>query len=286
MSKLKGVKPTTTEKRLKALFFGEAGAGKTTAAISFPKPYLIDTEKGSCNDQYVKIINDSGGAVFKTTSFDELLEEVSTLLTEKHDYKTLIIDPLTILYNDLLEKAEIKVGNEFGRHYGLANKEMKKLLNLLLRIDMNVIITCHAKNEYGENLKVIGTTFDGYKKLDYLFDLVLQIQKRGKNRVAIIRKSRIEAFEDTEVFPFSYNEVAKRYGKDILEKDAKPQELASSDQVLELKRLIELFHVPNETLDKWLDKANAISINDMPKDHAQKIIDHLAKQIKKENTNV
>ena len=293
MSKLKGKKPTTVEKRLKALFYGEAGAGKTTAAISFPKPYLIDTEKGSSNDQYVKIINDNGGAVFQTTSFDEMLNEVRTLSTEKHDYKTIIIDPLTTVYNDLLERSAKKRSNDkdpdgtaFGGHYGEANKEMKKLLNLLLILDMNVIITCHAKNEYGDNLKVIGTTFDGYKKLDYLFDLVFQIQKRGKNRVAMVRKSRIEAFEDAEVFPFSYDEVANRYGREILERDATPREVATKDQIAEIGRLVELFHVPRETLDKWLDKVNAIELSDMPKEYAQKIIDHLTKQINGETTNV
>ena len=279
---LKGIKPTKVEKRLKALFYGEAGAGKTTAAISFPKVYLIDTEKGATNDQYVKLLNDGGGAIFQTTSFDELVDEVKALLTEKHDYKTLVIDPLTTLYNDLLDKAEKKVGNEFGRHYGEANKEMKRLLNLLLRLDMNVIITCHAKNEYGDNLKIIGTTFDGYKKLDYLFDLVFCIQKRGQSRVAMVRKSRIETFEDAEVFPFSYDEVATRYGREILERDAAIQELASQDQVDQIKHLIELFKVPEETVQKWLDKASASDLRDLPSDSAQKVIDHLTKQIKRE----
>lgn len=46
---LRGVKPTAIQKRLKALFYGAAGVGKTTAAISFPSPYLIDTEKGAEN---------------------------------------------------------------------------------------------------------------------------------------------------------------------------------------------------------------------------------------------
>lgn len=283
---LKGVKPTIIEKRLKALFYGEAGAGKTTAAISFPKVYLIDTEKGATNDQYVKLLNDGGGAIFQTTSFDELVDEVKSLLTEKHDYKTLVIDPLTTLYNDLLDKAEKKVGNEFGRHYGEANKEMKRLLNLLIRLPMNVIITCHAKNEYGDNLKVIGTTFDGYKKLDYLFDLVFQIQKRGKQRVAMVRKSRIETFEDAEVFPFSYDEIASRYGREILERDAIPEILATSDQIDQIKHLIELFKVPEDVVQKWLDKASASDLRDLPSDSAQKVIDHLTKQIKRETTNV
>ena len=289
---LRGVKPEAVQKRLKALFYGMAGVGKTTAAIQFPRPYLIDTEKGAENSQYVKILQKSGGAVFQTCDFNELITEVTALLTEKHGYKTLIIDPLTTLYNDLLDKAALilkgqakekdATGTEFGRHYAEANKKMKHLLNLLLRLDMNVIITSHAKNEYGNNMTVLGQTFDCYKKLDYLFDLVFEIQKRGKERIGLIKKSRIEAFPDTETFPFSYDEIAERYGREVLERDAVSQTLADKSQVEEVTRLIELLKVPEETYIKWLDKSNSEDWKEMPQDAIQKCIDYLNKKVKGE----
>jgi len=279
---LRAKKPEAIEKRLKALFYGSAGVGKTTAAIQFPKPYLIDTEKGAENDQYIKILQKSGGVVFQTTDFDELMNEVKALLTEKHEYKTLIIDPLTTLYNDLLDKSALKNGTEFGRHYADANKKINHLINFLLRLDMNVIITSHAKAVYGDNMSVLGNTFDCYKKLDYLFDLVFEIQKRGKHRVGLIKKSRIEAFPDTETFDFSYKEVAERYGKAILERDAVAQELATGEQLKEIVRLIDLIKVPEETYRKWLDKAGSERWEEMPKDAIQKCIDFLTSKIKGE----
>ncbi|HLX54259.1 MAG TPA: AAA family ATPase [Aquella sp.] len=272
---LRGVKPETVQKRLKALFYGAAGVGKTTAAIQFPKPYLIDTEKGSENEQYVKLINKSGGAVFKTSDFDELMKEVKALLVEKHDYKTLIIDPLTILYNDLLDKSAIKNGTEFGRHYSEANKQVKHLLNLLLRLDMNVIITSHSKNEYGTNMSVLGQTFDCYKKLDYLFDLVFEIQKRRKERVGLIKKSRIENFPDGDTFPFSYQEIATRYGKEVLERDAVAEKLASAEQVSRLEFLIDLYKEPEAVVQKWKDKANADTFEEMNEEIIKKLIVHM-----------
>jgi len=276
---LRGIKPQDIKKRLKVLFYGSAGVGKTTAGLSFPKPYLIDTEKGAENEQYVKLLSDAGGVVFQTSDFNEMLEEVKNLISEKHDYKTLIIDPLTTVYNDLLDKAAVKVGTEFGRHYGEANKSMKHLLNLLIRLDMNVIITSHAKNEYGDNLKVLGTTYDCYKKLDYLFDLVFEIQKRGKDRVGIVKKSRIANFGDGEQFPFSYDTIAAKYGKEVLERDAVPVELSTNEQVAELNRLIELFKIPEEIYRKWLDKAEADNLSEMSADNIQKCIDSLNKKL-------
>lgn len=297
MAALRGVKPKAIKKRLKALFFGMAGVGKTTAAINFPKPYLIDTEKGAENTQYVNIIEKNGGVVFQTCDFDDLIKEVKSLLTEKHEFKTLIIDPLTTLYNDLLDKSAAilkaqsadknATGQEFGRHYGEANKKMKQLLALLLRLDMNVIITAHQKHEYGDKMTIVGSTFDCYKKLDYLFDLVFEIQKRGKQRVGIIRKSRIEEFPDGETFPFSYDEVAERYGRDTLERNAVRENLADEAQCKEIVRLIDLLKVPEEIWQKWLDKANSESWSDMPYESIQKCIEHLRKTINgEETTNV
>ena len=279
---LRAKKPEMIQKRLKALFYGSAGVGKTTAAIQFPSPYLIDTEKGAENDQYTKLLQKAGGVVFQTSDFDELMKEVKTLLTEKHEYKTLIIDPLTTLYNDLLDKSALKNGTDFGRHYSEANKQIKHLLNLLLRLDMNVIITSHAKNEYGQNMAVLGQTFDCYKKLDYLFDLVFEIQKRGKERVGLVKKSRIEAFPDTEHFPFSYDEIATRYGRDVLEKEAVAEVLASTTQVAEVTRLLDLFKIPQETYQKWLDKVNAETFEEMSEENIQKIITHLQAKVKGE----
>lgn len=276
---LRGKKPTTIEKRLKALFYGTAGVGKTTASIQFPRPYLIDTERGAENDQYVEMLENQGGAIFQTSDFDEMIQEITSLLTEKHEYKTLIIDPLTTVYNQLLDSASEKVGTEFGRHYGEANKRMKHLLNLLLRLDMNVIITSHAKNEYGKDLSVLGQTFDCYKKLDYLFDLVIEIQKRGTTRVGVVKKSRVKNFEENESFTFSYQTMSEKYGKNVLERDAIPQELATEDQIKKINQMVELLKISDEYVLKVLSKAHAETIEEMPKELAQKWLDSLLNKI-------
>jgi hypothetical protein len=283
---LRGKKPTTVMKRLKALFFGSAGVGKTTAAIQFPRPYLIDTERGAENDQYVKLLESSGGAYFFTADFDETIAEVTSLLTEKHEFRTVIIDPLTVIYNDALDKSAKSLatkddpsGTAFGRHKQVPDRKVKHLLNLLLRLDMNVIITSHSKGEWKNGAPTGTDTFDCYGKLDYLFDLVFQIQKRGKERVGIVKKTRCAGFEEGEVFPFSYDEVATRYGRDILERKATAEVLASSEQVAEITRLIEAFKTPADVVDKWLEKAQAEAFAEMPADKIQACIDHLRKQV-------
>ena len=267
---LRAKKPEAVQKRLKLFMFGPAGVGKTTAAIQFPNSYIIDCERGAEN--YDKLITASGSAVFQTTDIHDVIAEVKSLLTEKHDYRTLVIDPITPVYNDLLDKCEQKVGADFGRHYGAANKEMKRLANLIMALDMNVVITAHAKTEYGQNLAKLGYTFDGWRQLDYWFDLVIELGKKGKRRFAKVVKTRIEQFPDEDTFEWSYEAIKKRYDAGMLEKEAQAVKLASRDQVREIKDLLSVVRLPEGVVEKWFAKAGVEEWDDMPAEVIDKCI--------------
>ena len=270
---LRAKKPEAVTKRLKLFMFGPAGVGKTTAAIQFPNSYVVDCERGTEN--YEKLVNESGSAVFQTTDIQEVIAEVRSLLTEKHDYRTLVIDPITTIYNDLLDKCESQVGSDFGRHYGAANKTMKRLANLIMSLDMNVVITAHAKPEYGQNLAKIGYTFDGWKQLDYWFDLVVELGEKGRKRFAKVVKTRVESFPDEDVFEWSYDAIKARYDVNVLEKEAAQLKLATPEQVREIKDLLSLVRLPDGTVDKWFAKAGVDLWEDMPADVVQKCIEYV-----------
>jgi hypothetical protein len=278
---LRARKPEAVTKRLKLFMFGPAGVGKTTAAIQFPNSYIIDAERGAEN--YDKLINESGSVVFQTNDMHDVIQEVKSLLTTKHEFKTLVIDPITTLYNDLLEKCEQKVGTDFGRHYGEANKTMKRLANLIMALDMNVVVTAHAKAEYGENLKKLGYTFDGWRQLDYWFDLVCELGKKGKRRFAKVVKTRVDSFPDEEVFEWSYDAIKKRYDVAVLEKEANAVELASGEQVREIKDLLSIVRLPEGTVDKWFAKAGVDLWEDMPADVVQKCIEYVKNRLPSAN---
>jgi len=270
---LRARKPEVVTKRLKLFMFGPAGVGKTTAAIQFPNSYIIDCEKGAEN--YDKLIMGSDSVLFQTTDINEVIQEVKALLTEKHDFRTLVIDPITTIYNDLLEKCEAQVGSDWGRHYAAANKTMKRLANLIMALDMNVVITAHAKKEYGQNLAVVGQTFDGWKQLDYWFDLVVELakNKKGKGRYAKVVKTRLEEFPDQEMFEWSYDAIKKRYDNDQLEREATTVRLATQDQVGEIHSLLSIVRLPEGTVEKWFAKAGVDTWDDMPYEVLQKCID-------------
>lgn len=270
---LRGGKPLPTSKRLKMFLYGGAGVGKTTAALQFPAAYIIDCERGTEN--YDAQIAAAGSAVFQTTDFEELVTEVRSLLTVPHPYRTLVIDPITPVFNDLVEKAETIVGTAHGRHYGEANKRMKRLANLILALDMNVIVTAHAKKEYGANMSVIGQTFDGWRALDYWFDLVVELQKRGKRRVGRVVKTRLERFPDEDVFDWNYELLRDRWGRALVERPAGVLALATAGQVQELQDLLAAIRLPAGTTDKWLAKAGVDRFEDMPAEQVAKCVEYL-----------
>jgi hypothetical protein len=148
---------------------------------------------------------------------------------------------------------------------------------------MNVIVTSHSKTLYGANMSVLGQTFDCYKKLDYLFDLVFEINKKGKVREAIIKKTRINTFPESDRFTFSYDEIAKRYGREILEKDCQ-ELLATPHQISKVLSFIKLLNIQQPLIDKWFKKGEANSWDEMSRPVMECIIAYLTS--KNETANI
>ena len=290
---LKAIKPEVKEKRLKLFVYGPAGVGKTVAALQFPQSYVIDTEKGT--DFYANLINKNKSSVLQTLNPDDVREEIKSLLTESHAYRTLIIDPVTQVYNSIQEKwtrifekhsknekdAEVQ---DFGmRYWGKVKGEFKAIQRMLLSLDMNVIITSHQKDVYGGNFSKVGVTFDSMRGDDYLFDLVFRIEKRGDLRVAITEKERAEPGQNKfpPEFEWSYSNFLKFYGKDIIEKEAVPVAMATQSQIDRIVELINIVKVDEDEINKWFTKADVSSWEQMTMEQITKCIDFLDKKISK-----
>jgi len=288
---LKAIAPEKVEKRLKMLVYGPAGVGKTTAAIQFPQAYIIDTEKGT--SLYSDSINKAKSVVLQTLNPDEIKEELHSLLTEKHNYKTLIIDPITQVYNATQEKwnrvfekyAKSEKEEElqdFGmRYWGKVKGDFKSLQRLMLALDMNVIVTSHQKDVYGTGFNKIGVTFDSMRGDDYLFDLVFQVERKNGNLIAKTIKERSEIGKQKfpAEFTWSYDNFKKFYGAQIIEKESTPVAMATKEQVERVKKLIEIVKVDDETITKWFTKADVDTWKEMNSDTIQKCIDFLEKKV-------
>lgn len=280
---LRGKNPAEVQKRLKMFIYGASGVGKTTTAISFPNCYLIDTEHGAENSQYGDLLKKNNGMIFQTSDFKEILQEVRTLRTEEHNFKTLIIDPMTVVYNNWVDHNAVKNGKdntEYGKNIVAAKKDMKRFFDLLLDLDMNIILTAHAKKEYAEgSMTVKGRTFDFFEGAEYVFDLVLEIQKIGKKRIGKVIKTRIKTFEEGEEFDWSYETIVNKYDRDIMEAPTKPVVVATPEELAQLNHLISILKISNDEVGKWLKKAKVEVLEDMPQELIAKYIQSLEDRI-------
>ena len=236
--RLKAVDPKAAEpSKPKVLIFGKPGVGKTWTALDFPSVYYIDTEGGADLQHYTDKLKASGGMYLGpeqgSTSFETLIEQITALATEKHHFRTVVIDSITKLFLLEIAREAERLGdkNAFGADKKPAVAYMRRLVSWLTRLDMNVILIAHEKVVWGKDEKgvqtVIGETFDAWDKLEYELHLCLNIIKTGSTRRALVRKSRLTGFPDSDTFKWSYEEFASRYGRDVMETEAKQVELAT-----------------------------------------------------------
>lgn len=289
-TKLKAVKPAEAKPgKAKVLIFGDAGVGKTFASLDFPAPYYFDVEGGASQSQYTDKLKASGGMYvgFEQGSqdFNDVLDQVKGLATEKHGFKTVIFDSISKLYNlEIARENERLIGagkkDEFGLSKKPAVKYMQRLVSWLQRMDMNCLIIAHGKADWGKDEKTgerseIGKTFDSWDKLSYELDLTLEIFKQGPNRLARVRKTRLAGFKDGEVFPWSYAEFSKRYGEKEITDEAKTIILPTEEMLTSLYGLMHQKKTSETDIEKWLNAAKVSSFEEMDAEKVTKLIAHL-----------
>lgn len=283
--------PEPKNKRVKMMVFSTAGIGKTTAAINWPKSVIIDMEHGT--DNYSDTIIKNGSIVLHTTNPDEVRDEIKTLLTEKHDYRTIVIDPITILYQAIQEKwtrifskyADTEKATElqdFGfRYWAKVKSDYKAIMRMLLACDMNVILTAHQKDLYGEGMKKVGFGSDSMKGDEHIFDYVFQLLMDPKGRrVAVTKKERAEVGQAKfpADFEWSYKNFCVYYDKAELERPSAPIPLATPEQVTSIKNLLGIVKVEDTFEVDILNKADVDTWEEMTADKIQKTIDFLNKK--------
>ena len=136
---------------------GDAGLGKTSLAATFPKPIFIRAEDGL---QAVPA-ETRPDAFPLLTSVDSLWDQLTALVKEDHDYKTLVIDSITqldtIFMNWIVEtdpKKPKSIAQALGG-YGAGFQAMsalhgrvRKAAGILNEVKgMNIVFIAHAETE-------------------------------------------------------------------------------------------------------------------------------------------
>jgi hypothetical protein len=153
---LKSLSKPTGQRPIIATLFGEGGMGKTTLAAMFPKPVFIRTEDGTAS----LTGNDNVSLFPLATSTQDVLDAIEVLATEKHEFKTLVIDSITqlatlieaeIVAADPKAKSINQAGGGYGAGYGAASEKHRQIRewagSLAYETGMNVVFIGHADTE-------------------------------------------------------------------------------------------------------------------------------------------
>lgn len=276
-------KAESLEKRPKIFIYGDFGTGKTPLALSMPGVVMIDTEKGSepYNDQF-------DFHVLPANNSDEISNAVDWLLKNKHPYKTLVIDPITVYWESLQKKwSDIFLKRNKGSKgfkfdfYDLQSKdwmviktEYKDFMRKLSSLDMNLVVTAREKTKYKEGTFMVGdgVTFDGEKSLPYLFDTVIHLHKdKNGKRIATCLRDRNRKIPEG-LFDPSYEALENLIGKKVLNRKVKSVAYITSDQKKTLCEFLETSGCTSEQIQNRLHAYGAEDLDSLTKENAETII--------------
>lgn len=195
---------------LKIVIYGVPGVGKTTFAAAAPAPIFADLEHGSENFDVTRFpaIN----------TFDSLIEAVGYLYSENHEFKTFVLDSMSVaerLANEKVCRDQNVNSIEdigYGKGHVMASEEIQSLLrglDALVAKGMNVIVVCHS----------IVTRFDDPAGDSYdTYDIVLS--KRITPLVKQWADTVLFAEHDKSIVEkkdgFTKRKIAKSYGERIM----------------------------------------------------------------------
>lgn len=262
----------TVEPHVKALIHGGPGVGKTFLSLSAPgKVAVIDTEGGTAF--YAKRF---AFDVLPTKTYADVKAAVDFLAEGKHEYQTLVIDPVTVIYETLQEAAQIRraeMNRKRGRgattvdeadleqlDWGRIKRSYKRLMTALVNLDMHVIVTAREKAETVRdskgNFEQTGKFLpDAEKSTAYYFDVVMRLVDEAGSRIAVITKDRTGSHELDErvadpTFGSLFDAVLKTKGKakrrvqsddDAAQKDAAAEEAAAHPTDEQIAVLVQAF---------------------------------------------
>lgn len=173
--------------KIAMIIAGVAGIGKTTLALSAPKPLLVDLDKGVSRVE-AKYRSDT----MFVNSFEELKNELAS--EDLSAYETIVLDTGGKLF-ELMKPSIIKENPKCGKAdgtlslqgYGVAKKKYGEFVNFVKSLDKNLVIVFHATEvviDQTEQLTGLRIRIEGSTKDEIWdeMDLGAFIEMKGNKR--------------------------------------------------------------------------------------------------------
>lgn len=182
MSLIKKSNEIAITKNVKMMVYGQAGAGKTTLALSAPRPLLLDFDNGvkRVNNEH---LNDSVGIVQVST-----WQDVISLITEEReamkDYDTIVVDTIGKMMDYIIN---YRCGGRPPRiqDWGTINNDFKAFIQTLNILNKHIVFIAHrdTRKEGEQTVFIPALREKNYNNIVTELDLLGYLEMRAENGV-------------------------------------------------------------------------------------------------------
>lgn len=221
--------PKSTFASMNSVVWGDPKVGKSTFASQIPGALFLATEEGQ---NFLSVFR------VPIKSWEDLLATAKELQAGKHEFKTLVIDTVDILYSHCerfvckRENVDNVADLEFGKGFAMVRAEFMRVLNGLNMLGLGLVFISHAKEKefktktQSYTVKVCTLSDKPATMVTGLCDFVLYayIDEKGE-RVMRTKPTKyiIHAGDRSgklpELLPFQYTTFIKEFNKAVGNKE-------------------------------------------------------------------
>lgn len=189
MSLIKKATELQISKTVKMMIYGQAGMGKTTTALSMPRPLLLDFDNG------VKRVNNAqltDVGIVQITSWQDVQ---NVLLEDLSAFDTIVVDTIGKMM-DFIISYRCGMRNPRIQDWSTINNDFKQFIQTVNTLNKNVVFVAHRDvQQDGENrVFVPALRAKNYNSVVTELDLLGYVQMRNENGL----QRRTITFDPTE----------------------------------------------------------------------------------------
>ncbi len=169
------------QRNVKMMVYGQAGMGKTTLALSAPKPLLLDFDNG------VKRVNDAHlneAGIVQITNWQEVVTLLTTESAELASFETIVVDTIGKMM-DFIISYRCGGRNPRVQDWGMINSDFKWFVNSLSNLGKHIIFVAHrdTRKEGDDTVFVPALREKSYNSIVTELDLLGYLEMKNENGV-------------------------------------------------------------------------------------------------------